>query len=75
MRSIALVLIVLTAACAAPELTDERRAVITQEIMDAANDFVVGLSTLDGDAFVARFSDAVISSTWTVVASTPTGRP
>ena len=43
MRSIALVLIVLTAACAAPELTDERRA--------------------------------VISSTWTVVASTPTGRP
>jgi len=58
MRSMACALVLLTAACQAPEMTDEQRAAIAREIMDAANDFVAGLSTLDGDSFVAPFTDA-----------------
>jgi uncharacterized protein (TIGR02246 family) len=58
MRSLACILILLSAACASPEMTDEQRAEVAAEIMDATNAFVAGLATLDGDGFVAPFTDA-----------------
>ena len=60
MRHLACVLVLLTAACssAAPEMTDEERAVITSEIIEATNDFLAGLASLDGPAFVEPFTDA-----------------
>ena len=58
MRSMACVLVLLTLACQPPEMTDAQRTEIAREIMDAANDFVAGLATLDGDGFIAPFTDA-----------------
>ena len=58
MRSLACVLVLLGAACSAPEMTDEQRAEVAMEIMEATNDFVAGLASLDGDAFVDPFTDA-----------------
>jgi len=58
MRSLVCVLILLAAACAPAEITDAQRTAVASEIMDAANDFVAGLATLDGDGFIAPFTDA-----------------
>ena len=44
MRALVCVLILLAAACAPAEITDAQRAAVASEIMDAANDFVAGLT-------------------------------
>ena len=64
MRSIVLGLALLTLACQPQEssepqeFTEAQRAQVEQEVMDAANAFVAGLSSLDGDEFIASFTDA-----------------
>ena len=58
MRSIVFGLTLLAISCQPQESTDAPRADITQEIMDAANDFVAGLASLDGNEFIAPFTDA-----------------
>lgn len=65
MRHLACLLILVATACtAAPgttdtaEMTDQERAAITLEIIDATGEFVAGLASLDGDAFVEPFTDA-----------------
>ena len=58
MRSIVFGLTLLALSCQPQESTDAPRADITQEIMDAANDFVAGLASLDGNEFIAPFTDA-----------------
>jgi len=59
MRRLACLLVLLMTACSSvPEMTDEERATITSEIIEATNDFVAGLSSLDGATFVEPFTDA-----------------